>query len=235
MNGDRFLSEMEKLREPVRQKAVWQSRWHHEFCLFFLGQSDFNRVQFLLSDWNIPSELPFWKTKKAAVMAEIGELDRALQLGEEALSGIRSQFTPGEINYTLLSQEGWTMLLLRGIRMNQVGEESGYLDQFTDRWTKLATYRCNPWLEIETLETIVKAMMPLTDVRNITKPGMRKMTNPGYYSSTERVSYKIAGETAYAKLQPAFNFLRIFEEGGIPIRAGATALFTDAAAQSRQA
>ena len=72
---------------------------------------------------------------------------------------------PGEANYTLLSQEGWTMLLLRGIRMNQVGEESGYLDQFTDRWTKLATYRCNPWLEIETLETIVKAMMPLTDVR----------------------------------------------------------------------
>ena len=221
MNGDRFLSEMEKLRELVRQKAVWESRWYHEHCLFFLGQSDFNRVQSLLSDWNIPSELPFWKTKKAAVMAEIGELDRARQLGEEALSGIRSQFTPGEANYTLLSQEGWTMLLLRGIRMNQVGEESGYLDQFTDRWTKLATYRCNPWLEIETLETIVKAMMPLTDVRKITKPG--------YYSSTERVSYEMAGETAYAKLQPAFNFLRIFEEGGIPIRAGATALFTDAA------
>lgn len=162
-------------------------------------------------------------------MAEIGELDRARQLGEEALSAIRSQFFPGETNYTLLSQEGWTMLLLRGIRMNKVGEESGYLDQFTDRWTKLATHRCNPWLEIETLETIVKAMMPLTDVRNITNPGMRKITKPGYYSSTERVSYTIAGETAYAKLQPAFNFLRIFEEGGIPVRAGATALFTDAA------
>src|SRR6266446_2607788 len=220
MNGVRFLSTIERLRETIKQKTEWQSRWYHEYCLFLLGQSDFDRLRTLLLEWKTNSELPFWNTRKAAVIAEVGQLDEARQLAEDALTGIRSQFVPGEIDYALLSQEGWTMLLLRGIRMNQFGGDSGYVDQFTDRWEKLATHRCNPWIQIESLETIVKGMTPLRDIQ--------KETKRGYHPKSERVTYHMMGETAYSKLQPAFNFLRMFEQGGIPIRAGATALFTEA-------
>lgn len=220
LNGERFLMTMEAIKETMRQKPEWQCRWHYEYCLFFLAQSDFNRVRVALSEWKATPELPFWETRRAAVLAEIGDLEDARQTAENALAGIRSRFIPGRTDYALLSQEGWTMLLLRSIRMNRLGEDSSYLDQFTDRWEKLTSYRCNPWPEIETLETIVKGMVPPEDVL--------RETRRGYHPKTERVTYQIVAETAYSKLQPAFNFLRIFEEGGIPIRAGAIALFTQA-------
>ncbi|MEA2206554.1 MAG: hypothetical protein QOE77_3330 [Blastocatellia bacterium] len=220
LNAQRFLTTMEQLRESVKQKGDWESRWYYEYCLFFLAQSDFSRLRPFLADWNMDSVGPFWKTRKAGVMAELGQINEARQLAEDALATIRSQFVPGETDYALLSQEGWTMLLLRSIRMNQIAQDSGYLDQFTDRWEKLTSHRCNPWIDIEALERVVNGMTPPTD--------RQKSIKRGYHPKTERVTYHMMGETAYSQLQPAFNFLRMFEEGGIPIRAGATALFTDA-------
>jgi hypothetical protein len=220
LNAQRFLTTMEQLRESVKQRGDWASRWYYEYCLFFLAQSDFNRLRPFLADWKMNSVGPFWKTRKAAVMAELGQINEARQLAEDALATTRSQFVPGETDYTLLSQEGWTMLLLRSIKMNEIGQDLRYLDQFTDRWEKLTSHRCNPWIDIEALERVVKGMTPPTD--------LQKSIKRGYHPKTARVTYQMMGETAYSQLQPAFNFLRMFEEGGIPIRAGATALFTNA-------
>ena len=95
LNTPRFLTAMERLREPVKQKVDWQSRWYYEYSLFFLAQGDFPRVRQFVRDWETSSAPPFWKTRKAAVEAETGDSDGALGLAEEALITIRSSTNPG--------------------------------------------------------------------------------------------------------------------------------------------
>jgi hypothetical protein len=61
--------------------------------------------------------LSFWGGKRAAILAELGEIAEAKRLAQGALNDVRSRMQPYTIDHALLSQESWMMLLLFTIGM----------------------------------------------------------------------------------------------------------------------
>jgi hypothetical protein len=72
----RFHVLLEDLGEVVKQKSEWHARWFYEQCLFWLFRIDVDRVRATLDEWPAKPDLPFWETKRASVLAEVGELKK---------------------------------------------------------------------------------------------------------------------------------------------------------------
>ena len=216
----RFRLWMDRLEQVVKQRAEWQMRWFYEECLFYLFRFDQERIRMTLENWLDTCGLPFWEVKRASILAELGELKEAERIAEEALTGIRSRLQPYSVDCSLLSQEGWAMVLLKAIKDNRLGIERDFVGQYRDRWEKLGTYRCNPWSEIELLQAVVSGPRPTL------KPEeeIKKEFDPGRVT----VTHHFPSGFPISVFRPAFAFLRMLEEGALPIRCGAV-IMIDAA------
>lgn len=209
---------IENLRNVVKIHTVWQARWFYEQCLFYLFRLDQENVRTTLEQWPITPDLPFWEVKRASLLAELGDLKEAERIAQAALTGIRSRLKPYSEDYILLSQEGWAMLLLQTIQYNNLNFEEDFVGQYRARWQKLETYQCNPFFEMETLSLIVDRPPPTPKPEKEIKRGFE----PGYRS----VSYHWSSLPSIYNFLPAFAFLRIFEEGGLPIKCGRVVNFS---------
>lgn len=216
----RFRELVDGLKEVVEQQAEWQARWSYEQCLFWLFRIDFDSTRAVLAAWSPTPNLPFWETKRASVLAEVGELNEAERVAEESLDAIRSRQQPFEADYALLSQEGWTMLLLKGLKDNRIGESRDTTAQYRDRWEKLESYRCNPWSDVERAEMVINAIdptpTPLSEVRR------------GFHPRSRTTTYHLLNPKHTDDLRRSFAFLRMFEEGAMPFRCNAIAFFSEA-------
>lgn len=216
-----FQESIEKLREIVRQNEDWQARWFYERCLFALFRLDHEAARKILFEWDKNSGDSFWRVKRAAILAEIGEIEQAEEEAEAALANIRARQQPFTDEYTLFSQEGWTLLLLKGVKDNRIfsGDKSA-MNEYRDRWERLAIYRCNPWNDLENFELKVKNLDPRS------KPARR--TVKGFSPGEETVSYSIASSSESEKARLALSFLRLFEEAGLPFRSNRVMNFSEA-------
>ncbi|GAH65425.1 unnamed protein product, partial [marine sediment metagenome] len=160
----------------------------------------------------------------ASILAELGELKEAERIAEGALTEIRNRIQPYSPDYALLSQEGWTMILLRAIKQNKFGVEKNIELEYRNRWEKLRIYRCDPWMEIDLLKSIVHGPMP----RSIPEKEIKKKFFPGKVI----VSHHLSTGLSFTSYRPAFAFLRIFEEGALPIKCGIISMFSDAVVNS---
>ncbi|MEA1866044.1 MAG: SIR2 family protein, partial [Euryarchaeota archaeon] len=196
-----FCLWMDRLTKVVKQRTDWQARWFYEKCLFYLFRFDQGKIREILDNWPETSDLPFWEVKRASILAELGELKEAERIAEGALSRIRSQIQPYSIDYSLVSQEGWVMLLLKDIKRNEfkMDFEGGY----RDRWAKIEAYRCSPWPDIDTLKLILNRPRP------VRRPGE---------GLTITFSTLLSGLNIPSDILPAFALFRMFEEGAVPIK-----------------
>ena len=218
---DRFRHWMNQLQPLLDRRPDWAARWHHEESLFRLSQFNEPGVREILDRWPATPDQPFWQVKRAAMLAELGELSEAERLAEEALTRIRARSVPFSVDYRLLSQEGWTMLTLREIKQSRtLSRSASTYGNYRDRWEKLAGFRCNPLLEIETLATILSAPAP----RPLPVMQQTREFDPGRITLTHRFS----SEWPFQSLMPAYAFLRLYDQGGVPVRCGYTALFPEA-------
>jgi SIR2-like domain len=171
----RFRALMDLLRSVAEHRPEWLARWFYEKCLFDLCQFDQEMVRASLRSWPEVADLPFWEVKRASLMAEIGELDEAEKLAEQCLSRIRSRIQPYSVDYSTLSQEGWTMVLLKIIKNSRRSTETDFRYLYRDRWEKLEEYRCNPTRDIESLRLRVNGPAPVVEepktVRSAFEPG----------------------------------------------------------------
>jgi tetratricopeptide (TPR) repeat protein len=215
-----FQEYVEKLREIVRQNDDWQARWYYEQCLFALFRLDHEAARQILPEWNKNLGDSFWWVKRAAILAEIGEIEQAEEQAEAALANIRSRQQPFTNDYTLFSQEGWTMLLLKGIKDNRIlsGNKTG--GEYRDRWEQLTSYRSNPWVDLENFALTVKNLNP--------RPKPAKSTVKGFSPDEETVSYVIGSASEPEKAQLSLAFLRMFEEAGLPVRSNRVVNFGEA-------
>jgi hypothetical protein len=220
----RFRIWMDCLEKIIKQRVEWQIRWFYEECLFYVFRFDQEKIRKTLENWPERSDFPFWEAKRASILAELGELQEAEKLAEKALTGIRSRLQPYSTVYSLLSQEGWAMLLLMAIKDNKLGDERNFVGQYQNRWEKLGTYRCNPWPEIEILESLVKRPPPSL------KPEKEIKREYAPFKVTETLHF--ASGLGISDFNQAFALLRIFEEGALPMRCGATSMFSDAVVSS---
>jgi len=187
----------------------------YECALQALFALELPELKRLLKAWPSNEALPFWETKRAAVLAEIGQLEEAERILETALERIRTKLNlnPVTTDYSLVSEESFTMLLLRfakDSRSLQARSWSGHEEmrkQFSDRWNALKEYKCDPWNELKLFEMALgqphSAQAEVTEKREF---DIGRVTRTHHF-----------GGWTHDALS-AYAFLRFSEEVGAPFR-----------------
>ena len=212
-NHDRYffnlwLSRLEKI---IQYNSEWRSRWFYERCLFYLYRLEYDILFPIVKEWESTSIPGFWNIKRASIIAQVGSLKESQGIAEQTLNEMRSGIQPYANEYYHLSQEGWAMKFLqeieRQIKFNQNKFENSHI--YSDRWEELEKYRCNPNTEIEFLEQIVNRPPP--------KPRPDKEEKRGFLPGRISRTFHSSSPNFLSDIRPAFESLRILEEGSIAI------------------
>lgn len=183
----------------------------YEHALFGLFQFDLDSVSSAVSSWDVNETMPFWLAKKAGLLAELGKLDEAVDKLERALSTVRSKqnLKPITIDYSLVSQEAYILVLLNYVKGGKAWSEKNYDERsdFSERWNELKQYKCDPWNELKLLE------LPLTVEPKInTDITVRKEFDIG---RATRIRHLGGGSE---DALDAFRMLKFYEDIGVPHR-----------------
>jgi hypothetical protein len=203
---DEWMGHLEKI---LPQHSEWQLRWFHEKCLFHLFRLEYDRVQKSLDNWPLDMSSDFWKIKYAGILAELGNLREAERIAETSLFGIRSRLQPYSIDYSLLSQEGWAMYLLKVIKTAKLQSHERIFLEYHDRWDQLEAFRCSP-REIESLKELLSGIPPT--------PKPTKEVTYDFFPGIVNTTYRDGDSGVKYSQFYGFNFLRLLEEVGSPIR-----------------
>jgi len=214
---DRLNAVVDDLAPEHRADLGYQS------VLFAFFALDISSARERLVAWQVDDNLPFWGVKKAGLLAEIGELKQAISIVDRSLTRIRERLNlrPITSDFTLVSQEAYTMVLLRYLRNSEqfvsrsVGDDQEASDkeasrELTERWNILKQYRCDPWNELNGFEVSLERIHSRDSRSNIERTfdiGVVTM----YYS------HSIIDKATRDALR-GYNFLRFCEDAGIPFR-----------------
>lgn len=209
-NRDAYRRESCKARlsSLVASRASWKNRVQYEECLSAVFRMDHGALRDLLNAWDVGDEDPFWLIRQAALLVEVGEVERANRVARSALELIRLRMTPGVDDLSLLSREAWAMNLVWSIEMSR--DLTGFNDfEFSARWDELAFHRCNPRDEREMLEAQLKRPIPSFERYELESASF----DPGTVTHTVRGKPGVLASNL-----PAFQWIRLVEEAAIPPR-----------------
>ncbi|MEM9274936.1 MAG: hypothetical protein AAGA80_18525, partial [Cyanobacteria bacterium P01_F01_bin.143] len=212
-----FYLWLNRLENIVNQNSEWQSRWYYERCLFHLYRLEHYLVVSIVTAWGSKTISDWWQIKRASVIAQLGNLQDAQRIAKQTLNNIRSCIQPDSLDYSLLSQEGWAMRFLieieDQIELNKIKDKdkdkNNSRQTYLYRWEKLAQYYCNPNTEIKFLEQAVDRPTP--------KPQKQTEEKRGFLSSDINRTFYFGSKNLYPEFRPAFESLRILEEGALPL------------------
>lgn len=210
-----------KLEKIVKNNNEYQAKLYYEDIMFNLSIRNENKIRMSLEEWSSINDSPEYKLKRAGILAEIGETEKAEFLAEEALNEIRKSIVPGEVDVSILSKEGWAMLLLKAIKQNNsFGKRKvEFSNEYTERWNILNQYNCNPWNEIDWMRDVLEMSNPEYEEKYITKGFDRnRITRHFSFSSTIK-----------EQIQISYSFLRMLENIGIPHKFEYISMFKKAA------
>lgn len=200
---------------------------HYEYALIALLRLDLQDLKAQLSEWPNNISLSFWCAKKAGLLAEIGQMEEARNLLQNALDAIRarSSLAPTTTDFSLVSQESFVMLLLSCVQRpwffrtdDQDLKVHDTQKGFSERWHALRQYKCDPWNELGVFERALDG--PQSNRTPIeTSTGF----DIGHKSRTYRFgNWDRDALTAYA-------FLRFCEDIGLPFRVPGRTIATESA------
>lgn len=185
----------------------------YQRCLFALERLDYAASTIAIAEWEHTNESdPFWLARRAAIRAEIGDIEVADRETELALRTLREAAgrgrlaSSGAVDLYSLSREGWIMALARGIKASRSFSEGRLPTHSLGRWDQLAAVRCNPWVDLETLEILLGGPAPKP-------PSPVERTRSAFV-------FHFSSESSLDRLKPALQAARLLEEAGYPIRAG---------------
>ncbi len=178
-----------------------------------------------LENWHPKESQPYWLVKRAAALGEIGLLEEAEPLSQEALHSIRkkrNQKTKSN-DLNLVSKESYAMVIGKYIQDAATLKRNEYKPQeenreFKIRWNELKRYESDPWYELELFEMIFSK--PLVRRKIVTKKrgfDIHHLTRTHHFNATDMEELE------------AYAFLRFCEEVGIPFRVGSYTLGVEAA------
>lgn len=200
-------SNSEKLLPKDKARFQLEKVLHELFCL------DPEEAKRLLVNWQSNDNLPFWEAKRAALMAELGDVAAAHSILETSLASVRQQLSLNPVieDYTLVSQESVIMLLLWAVEHVRTitvsdSEDSNFLSKMSERWNDLARYKCDPRREIQLLSERLRH----SEVRWQSESKAYSF-DLGIASHTLRFGFD---EEALA----AYSILRIYEDFSTPYR-----------------
>lgn len=201
-------------RLPSELKAKFQIEEALQ-ALFHFDLAEAKRL--LVDDWQSNDSLPFWEAKRAALMAELGESAVAHPILKVSLSAIREQLSQNPVtdNYTLVSQESVVMLLLWAVKR---GGNSNLFSEMSERWNRLAQYKCDPRREIELLSADLQHPAGKWQTENkIHRFDLGRVTKTFRFDRSDEKMKEVLA---------AYNTLRMYEDIGMPYRIEYTRFFT---------
>jgi hypothetical protein len=219
---ERYRLWMERLGPLTRRWPDWKARFSYERCLFSLGRLDQDGVQSALDDWPNTEGRSFWDMRRAAVLAEMGELQEARRIANDVLQEIRRRSEPFSSDRALLSQEGLAVMFLELAESSDLTIEQEELFRNRNRLDRLQSYRCDPRAELNSFEgTVVGLPPPLRTFSDTTSPSF----DPDRETTTVHSPSGFSAEP----ISPAFALLRMIEDGALPPRVANVNSFSETA------
>ena len=223
-DGTRWDELQQMIAKVVRHHQQFSDRHYYEQVLWLLWNLERDQAQDLLAQWLPSPHTPLAMMWKAGLLAELDNWSESCSLLRTALKEIQDSFhRTQELNFNLLSLEGWCTFLLRPVefhidvlnRLLNSQDKEGNTDQeenkekFLKRWNELRAYDADPWPYIEYFNKILSGEPPATGQARKFVPGF----DPGQYTTRN----EFLGEST-AEWLPAFSYLRLHEKVGIPLR-----------------
>ena len=193
-----------------------KERFHYELVLFELSGLNLQELKKRIAEWQVNESLPFWAAKKASLLAEIGQVDEAIQILENSLAAIRAKINlkPITTDYSLVSQESFIMFLLRCAQLPLAFSADGWSkfeelrNELSKRWHALSQYKCDPWRELKIFRSAL-------DRPPVEKSGIKEKKEFDIGRITRIHDF---GDSHYEDVLTAYKFLRFCEDTGIPFR-----------------
>ena len=207
-------TQLEKVKASLSPEHT--AHLHYECAMLALFELDVQKLKTCLEEWPDNPSLSFWSAKKAGLLAEVGQMDKARNLLKHALDSIRDRLnlTPTTTDFSLVSAESFVMLLLSCTQRpwffnadNEDRQEQALQKQFSERWHSLKQFKCDPWNELDVFERALDR--PQSDQSSV------KITptfDIGYQARTDHL-----GNWDHDALI-AYSFLRFSEDVGLPFR-----------------
>ena len=125
---------------------------------------DVDGLRQVLDQWPTIRELPFHEARRASLLVELGEFDKAEQIAQEAITELRrrTNLKPITNDYTQISKESFVMLTLQLITESKhLGNKESKKDihikrQESERKKTLRQYECDPLAELNSIEKNLK-------------------------------------------------------------------------------
>ena len=204
-------SDLENLLPEHKARFHLEEIFHALFCF------DPDKAKRLLDNWQSNDSLSFWEARRAALMAELGEVAAARSILEKSLSSIRRQLNLNPVveDYTLVSQESIIMLLFSAVGRSiaPVTPEPSYREmsenrEMSERWEDLVRYKCDPHREIEFLSARLKHPAVSWQPEGKTHHFDLGMVSQTFHSGFDN------------EIVTAYQMLRMYEDIGMPYRIG---------------
>ena len=197
-----------------------KAHFYYERTLAALFNLNLPAIKKSLQEWPIDESLPFWEAKRAGLLAEIGQVNAAKRILENALEAIRSKsdLKPITTDYSAGSQESIVMFLLQATQ--QISEYQKSIKEFNERWHILRQYKCDPRNDLQKFALALeqpptnRSDTPVTDMPTF---------------DIGRRARRFHFQTQNKELLMAYNFLRFCEDAGIPFRMYGTLIATTSA------
>ena len=221
---DRWDKFREMIDPVVANHTQFKDRYHYEKALRLIWNLERGKARELLETWVPSLRSPRAVMWKAGLLAELEELGDARSLLRSVLREIRVSLhnTQGQ-NIGLLSSEGWCTFLLLAVESEELWEgmiqgsrspeEVARLpelrEEFLERWQELKAWDCDPWSIMEYFDKVLLAepVFPKKEKQVVDSfdPGRRSV----------RSSLFKVPDTRWL---PAFSYMRLHEQVGIPLR-----------------
>ena len=203
---DQFLDLAEKVSGPLVQGTDAWNRFQHEQCLWALTVQTFDELQELLDGWSIDGDDRFWAIRKAAILAEMGEYQRAFELAEATVVELEER--AGQmVDVASFSRLAWALQwsMARETQKLWEGGKEGPANYqaILDRWSQLAQYECDVRSEWQRFEQQVEPVRTTEPAGSLTPPPNRR---------------DVLRMDEYNRYRHAYRAVRMIELAGIPSR-----------------
>jgi hypothetical protein len=207
----RFNDIRTSLEKVCQTNEVWRHKLQYEKVLFNYNTLNIKGFESNLLAWPQSEGAQFSMIKKAALLAEFGEIREAQNIVESIITTIRENKTRSKNNYRSDSEEAWGLILMRFIKTALSPITIGTEEErkiFKRRWDILKRTDNDPWLEFE----LQKSLIDSSELAKYKyKPLLKRY---GFDPNTE--STTISWKESEPLFWVSYKYLRLFEEGAVP-------------------
>ena len=220
-DAERWTVLDDRIEVLVLMYPEFADRHRYEQALWKMWNLDMDGTRSMVQDWSPSSHSPLARMWKAGLLAELDQLTESRAILRDVLGDLRRSLrsTQGH-GIHLLSLEGWCTYLLFAVEamgeynlltiQSLIKIKSKLKEEFSERWQELKVWDCSPCPLLGYFRDVLSDTPPVkTEPHTVVHdfdPGRRMAT------------YVVGSLNTVTPWLPAFAYIRLFEQVGIPIR-----------------